>query len=36
MTNSSKEEMTANIIGFVVAIYIAIMLTSVFYIAHTS
>lgn len=36
MTNSSKEEMTANIVGVVMAIYIAIMLTSVFYIAHTS
>jgi hypothetical protein len=36
MTDSKREEMTANIIGAVVAIYIAVMLTTVFYIAHIS
>ena len=34
--SGSKEEVTANIIGVVVAIYIAIMLSSVFYITYTS
>lgn len=36
MSDSKKEEMTANAVGFVVALYILIMLTSVFYIAHNS
>ena len=36
MANSKENEMTANVVAFVVAIYIVIMLTSVFYIAHTS